>query len=520
MANELRSHLIPAPKRTLFIWTLLAAMLLTAVLYASGMTSVTKAQTPPTGYTLNTAIGEPTGLTATVTNDNQSVKLRWTAPQGTTPDGYQISRQEMPHDAPDPEVLNDNTGNQRIYYRDRSITVPGEYTYWVRTVQGTEVSSPVTVVSPHISLETPPPLLPPPTDLTASDSNNQAVILQWTAPADITVDGYEISRQRLPYDTVNPEIVAADTGNDATEYRDDSITVAGGYRYWVRAIAETEVGSPATVVSPYISLLAPPPPSQPDPIPTNHATREAVLDEMYRLEAAVADAAAGCLLYEAAHPFNGEGWSTYTTEMDGILCVPLRDLVLNNCVIQDAVYNIDRDKYTVGSYATGQPAFLSSYKGSINLDRRSYFQREGKKSDLPGISPVGKWDDTPLIKYLPWNNVARMDFNTSGHATGSFDYITGTFERSSSVADDLEDQIEDTLTKLHERLVDISRTEYSASTTCLQPTVISTETNPTALQALRTPLTASMNLTAKSLSPRPSTAARTPAQTSTCSTST
>ena len=53
-----------------------------------------------------------------------------------------------------------------------------------------------------------------------------------------------------------------------------------------------------------------------------------------------------------------------------------------------------------------------------------------------------------------------MDFNTSGHATGSFDYITGTFERSSSVADDLEDQIEDTLTKLHERLVDISRTEY------------------------------------------------------------
>ena len=174
----------------------------------------------------------------------------------------------------------------------------------------------------------------------------------------------------------------------------------------------------------------------------------------------MADAAAGCLLYEIDHPLNSAGSITYTTEMDGILCVPLRDLVMNNCVIQDAVYNIDSDKYTVGSYATGQPAFLSSYKGSINLDKRNYFQREGKKSDLPGISPVGKWDDTPLIKYLPWNGVARMDFNTSGHATGSFDYITGTFERSSSVADDLEDQIEDTLKKLHERLVDISRTEW------------------------------------------------------------
>ena len=250
------------------------------------------------------------------------------------------------------------------------------------------------------------------------------------------MDGYEISRQKLPYDTVNPEIVAADTGNDATEYRDDSITVAGGYRYWVRAIAGTEVGSPATVVSPYISLLAPPPPSQPDPIPTNQATREAVLDEMYRLEAAVADAAAGCMLYETAHPFSGEGFSTYTTEPAGIQCLTMRHLVTDNCIIQDAVYTMDSDKYTVGSYATGQPAFLSSYKGSISLDRRSYFQREGQRSDSTRPLPVGKWDDTPLIKYLPWNNVARMDFNTPGHATGSFDYITGTFERSSSVDDD------------------------------------------------------------------------------------
>ena len=83
MANELRSHLIPAPKRTLFIWALLAAMLLTAVLYASGLVSVTNAQTPPPAeYTFNSALPYPTGLGASLTTNNKVVLLRWTAPGG------------------------------------------------------------------------------------------------------------------------------------------------------------------------------------------------------------------------------------------------------------------------------------------------------------------------------------------------------------------------------------------------------------------------------------------------------
>ena len=156
MANELRSHLIPAPKRTLFIWTLLAAMLLTAVLYASGMTSVTKAQTPPTGYTLNTAIGAPTGLSARVSPNNKIVIINWTAPSGVTADGYQVSRQLMPLTTIDPEVIVENSGDDKLKYRDSSITAPGNYTYWVRTVQGTEVSSAASVVTPYVWLEEPP----------------------------------------------------------------------------------------------------------------------------------------------------------------------------------------------------------------------------------------------------------------------------------------------------------------------------------------------------------------------------
>ena len=263
MAHELRSHLVPAQKRTLFIWALLAALLLAAVMYGSGMTSVTNAQTPPAGYTLNTAIGAPTGLSARVSPNNEIVIINWTAPSGVTADGYQVSRQLMPLTTVDPEVLVENSGDDKLKYRDSSITAPGNYTYWVRTVQGTQVSSAASVVTPYVWLEEPP--------------------------------------------------------------------------------ASTQVS----------------------PHPTVNEFTQTIQDELFRLETSVADAAAGCLLYEIDHPLNSAGSITYTTEMDGILCVPLRDLVLNNCVPSSQVSRADRFKYTVGSYAAGQPAFLSSHIGKI-----------------------------------------------------------------------------------------------------------------------------------------------------------
>ena len=62
----------------------------------------------------------------------------------------------MPLTTIDPEVLVENSGDDKIKYRDSSITAPGNYTYWVRTVQGTEVSSAASVVTPYVWLEEPP----------------------------------------------------------------------------------------------------------------------------------------------------------------------------------------------------------------------------------------------------------------------------------------------------------------------------------------------------------------------------
>ena len=199
----------------------LGAVALFAALAIAGLnitidTDPAQAQSPPTGYTLNTAIAEPTGLSARISPNNKIVIINWTAPSGVTVDGYQVSRQLMPLTTIDPEVLVENSGDDKLKYRDSSITAPGNYTYWVRTVQGTEVSSAASVVTPYVWLEEPP--------------------------------------------------------------------------------ASTQVS----------------------PHPTVDEFTQTVQDELFRLETSVADAAAGCLLYEIAHPLNSAGSITYTTEMDGI----------------------------------------------------------------------------------------------------------------------------------------------------------------------------------------------------------
>ena len=203
-------------------------------LYFALQTNPAEAQTPPAGYTLNTAIGAPTGLSARVTPNNKIVIINWTAPSGVTVDGYQVSRQLMPLTTVDPEVLVENSGDDKLKYRDSSITAPGNYTYWVRTVQGTEVSSAASVVTQYVWLEEPP--------------------------------------------------------------------------------ASTQVS----------------------PHPTVNEFTQTIQDELFRLETSVADAAAGCLLYEIDHPLNSAGSITWTTETGlGSSAWHYATSWSDNCIIQD-----------------------------------------------------------------------------------------------------------------------------------------------------------------------------------------
>ena len=348
-------------KRTGIRWAAgLGAVALFAALAIAGLnitidTDPAQAQSPPTGYTLNTAIGEPTGLSARITPNNKIVIINWTAPSGVTVDGYQVSRQLMPLTTIDPEVLVENSGDDKLKYRDSSITAPGNYTYWVRTVQGTEVSSAASVVTPYVWLEEPP--------------------------------------------------------------------------------ASTQVS----------------------PHPSVDEFTQTVQDELFRLETSVADAAAGCLLYEIDHPLNSAGSITYTTETDGILCVPLRDLVLNNCVPSSQVSRADRFKYTVGSYAAGQPAFLSSHIGKIWAGEYTYTSVYGQDSNTHDADAVGQWPNDAILKYNSPGRTPNITFEIS-LIQNELNYETGTTDSDMGSS---HDQIVSDLTMLHERLVDITKTEWS-----------------------------------------------------------
>ena len=329
----------------------LAMLAAVAGLYVALESNPAEAQSPPAGYTLNTAIAEPTGLSARVTPNNKIVIINWTAPSGVTVDGYQVSRQLMPLTTIDPEVLVENSGDDKLKYRDSSITAPGNYTYWVRTVQGTEVSSAASVVTPYVWLEEPP--------------------------------------------------------------------------------ASTQVS----------------------PHPSVDEFTQTVQDELFRLETSVADAADGCLLYEIDHPINSAGSITYTTEMDGIHCVPLRDLVLNNCVPSSEVSRADRFKYTVGSYAAGQPAFLSSHIGKILAGEYTYTSVYGQDSNTHDADAVGEWPNDAILKYSSPGRSPNITFELSSgqnelnYETGAADQDMGTYH----------DKIVSDLTMLHDRLVAISQ---------------------------------------------------------------
>ena len=176
---------------------------------------------------------------------------------------------------------------------------------------------------------------------------------------------------------------------------------------------------------------------------------------MFRLETSVADAAAGCLLYEIDHPLNSAGSITYTTEMDGILCVPLRDLVLNNCVPSSQVSRTDRFKYTVGSYAAGQPAFLSSHVAKIWAGEYTYTSVYGQDSNTHDADALGQWPNDAILKYSSPGSTPNITFEIS-LIQNELNYETPTDSHMGSS----HDKIVSDLTMLHDRLVDITKTEF------------------------------------------------------------
>ena len=148
-------------------------------------------------------------------------------------------------------------------------------------------------------------------------------------------------------------------------------------------------------------------------------------------------------------------FSTYTTEPTGIHCVALRDLVLNNCVPSSQVSRADRFKYTVGSYAAGQPAFLSSHIGKIWAGEYTYTSVYGQDSNTHDADAVGQWPNDAILKYNSPGRTPNITFEIS-LIQNELNYETGTTDSDMGSS---HDKIVSDLTMLHDRLVDISKTE-------------------------------------------------------------
>ena len=298
--------------------------------------------------------------------------------------------------------------------------------------------------------------LPYPTGLSARITpNNKVVLLNWTAPADTTVEGYQIQR-KTNWDDDNFAIIVANTGNQKTKYRDTSITVPGVYRYRVSMVQGTEVSSSNEVLTNNVSLVEPvQEPSTGGGFATDPVTVVTADDELVRLEDVVSDAVAGCLLYEIENP-RSPGWASWETNLDQIQCVALRDLMIDTCVPNSQVSFADRFKYTVGSYAEGQPAFLSGHIGKITLGRQNYVSVYGQDSHTDNADAVGEWPKDAILKYSRTGRAPNMTFELPS-GQNELNYETGTTD--SSLGNN-HDEIVGNLTTLHERLVAITSDAY------------------------------------------------------------
>ena len=166
-----------------------------------------------------------------------------------------------------------------------------------------------------------PPTAPAPTDLTATFSGG-VIVLSWTAPQGVDVDGYQIRRRLVaPGNKLAP--IVPDTGDSETSYTDTDITEPGTYAYRVRAIVDGETGRNTSPVTVEVS--------------ESDIQRNVLTAELARLKEALAKHHDGCAIYEVDGP-NGK---TYAVDTANAQCVSLRELATIHCIPQLDIARID-----------------------------------------------------------------------------------------------------------------------------------------------------------------------------------
>ena len=139
----------------------------------------------------------------------------------------------------------------------------GDYTIEI------SISSPENVelasASADFTVEAAPSVPPAAENLTASISGD-AIVLNWEAPADDSVTGYQILRRRPELDESELLVYVEDTDSTATAYADSAVEAGVRYVYRVKAINDAGIGEQSNFVN--IRMPEPEPESSETPPPT------------------------------------------------------------------------------------------------------------------------------------------------------------------------------------------------------------------------------------------------------------
>ena len=194
----------------------------------------------------------PTNLTSSVNSDGHIV-LNWSAPDDGSVTGYQILRRRPAKGEHSLQVYVSDTQSKATTYKDTNVAMGVEHVYRVKAINSAGRSGLSNYVSatPVVGL--------PPTNLTATVNSDGHVVLNWEAPDDDSVTGYQILRRRPNKGEHSLQIYVSDTGSTATAYTDTNVTMGTQHIYRVKSIntkgqsgwsnyvsATPEVGLPPT----------------------------------------------------------------------------------------------------------------------------------------------------------------------------------------------------------------------------------------------------------------------------------
>ena len=195
--------------------------------------------------TTDTALGAPTGLTATASGGTR-IDLSWSAPAsdgGAAISGYRI---EFSADGvSDWTDLVANTGSDAVAYSDDGLAPGTTRHYRVSAINADGTSAPSNIAS---AITDEPPGAP--TDLTATARGKDTIQLDWAAPA--SDGGAAISGYRIEFSATGEsdwtEFVAT-TGSDATAYPHTGLSEGDTLYYRVSAINAAGTSAPSNTAS-------------------------------------------------------------------------------------------------------------------------------------------------------------------------------------------------------------------------------------------------------------------------------